>query len=320
MPTRKLRNIIRNFGENLPTEEILHLRTIISKSTDISNVPAARGHARLVQLANLNLLRAFDRLCRENDIKYFMIGGTIIGKIRHNGFIPWDDDIDIGLMEKDWYKLIEIIKIKLPNDDFDISFGTHWNLFKIIHKKTNLFIDIFRFNHLPEDIDYSKHTEIYKSRKQEYYRECYANKIILNDKNTIVITHDDPQGQRDIKWNIINNLIKKQEEIFNRTITKNMPADENGGIMHFSSISKESEFFKNNTIFPIKHMEFEGTLLPFPNFIEDYAFLVWGDIWNFPKCFIQSGHSNDLPGPDTYFNIKSLAYSDVDTLYNAIKG
>lgn len=58
----------------------------------------------------LELLKYIDNICRENNINYSLIGGSLIGAIRHNGIIPWDDDIDIGLHQQDRNKLIEILK------------------------------------------------------------------------------------------------------------------------------------------------------------------------------------------------------------------
>ena len=58
----------------------------------------------------LGLLKYVDKICRDNNIKYSLIGGSLIGAIRHQGFIPWDDDIDIILMPKEHKKLIKILK------------------------------------------------------------------------------------------------------------------------------------------------------------------------------------------------------------------
>lgn len=68
------------------------------------------------QLVQLRLLHAVDDLCRKHGIKYFLHGGTLLGAMRHNGFIPWDDDLDIGMPIEDYRKFIRVAKAELPDD------------------------------------------------------------------------------------------------------------------------------------------------------------------------------------------------------------
>ena len=56
----------------------------------------------------LDLLKAFDKLCRENNLTYFAEYGTLLGAVRHKGFIPWDDDLDVGMMREDYNKLLKL--------------------------------------------------------------------------------------------------------------------------------------------------------------------------------------------------------------------
>ena len=67
-----------------------------------------------VQTELYELLKLFDGICKENDIEYFLTGGSALGAIRHKGFIPWDDDIDIGITRPEWNKLKPILKEELP--------------------------------------------------------------------------------------------------------------------------------------------------------------------------------------------------------------
>lgn len=67
-------------------------------------------HQHLLQIA-----QCFDILCTKHQIPYFMLGGTMLGAIRHKGFIPWDDDMDFGIPRPYFQKFIEIAQIELPN-------------------------------------------------------------------------------------------------------------------------------------------------------------------------------------------------------------
>ena len=58
-----------------------------------------------VQSACLNILKSIDAICEKHDLTYYIYGGSLLGAYRHNGFIPWDDDIDIAMTRKDFEKL-----------------------------------------------------------------------------------------------------------------------------------------------------------------------------------------------------------------------
>ena len=64
----------------------------------------------------LELLKEIDQLCRENGVEYYLTAGTLIGAIRHKGFIPWDDDADIIMTRDNWEKFLERTKGKLPRN------------------------------------------------------------------------------------------------------------------------------------------------------------------------------------------------------------
>ena len=63
---------------------------------------------RELQLTELSMLKAFVAFCKEHDLRYFLLEGTLLGAVRHKGFIPWDDDIDIVMPRSDYNKLLEL--------------------------------------------------------------------------------------------------------------------------------------------------------------------------------------------------------------------
>ncbi len=64
----------------------------------------------------LQLLREVDEICRKHGLRYVMAGGSLIGVLRNEGFIPWDDDVDIYMPRDDWEKFVEIARTELPPD------------------------------------------------------------------------------------------------------------------------------------------------------------------------------------------------------------
>ena len=73
---------------------------------------------REIQLASLDILERLDRLCRENGLTYYLTAGTLLGAVRHGGFIPWDDDIDVAMPRADFDKLAKIAAAGLPQGYF----------------------------------------------------------------------------------------------------------------------------------------------------------------------------------------------------------
>ena len=69
---------------------------------------------REAQLKMLSILEAIDKVCKAHDIGYWIEGGTLLGAMRHGGFIPWDDDVDISMLRCDYERFIEVAAKELP--------------------------------------------------------------------------------------------------------------------------------------------------------------------------------------------------------------
>lgn len=82
----------------------------------IRNTPIGDYTLRDVQMTILSIMIEFDRICRKHGIKYVLDGGSMLGAVRHGGFIPWDDDMDVAMLRKDYNKFCKVCKTELGND------------------------------------------------------------------------------------------------------------------------------------------------------------------------------------------------------------
>ena len=118
-----------------------------------------------IQKAELYLLLEFDKVCREQGFTYFLDSGTALGAIRHGGFIPWDDDIDVGMPRKDYDRFMEIGQSYLPDNVFLQNRRTEKNYSRYaaklrlkgtifpetdsaLYEHNGIFIDIFPFDNI----------------------------------------------------------------------------------------------------------------------------------------------------------------------------
>ena len=123
-----------------------------------------------LQKTELEILKDFDDLCRENGLSYFGGGGTAIGAVRHHGMIPWDDDIDVGMVRRDYEKFLRIAKQKKYSDKYRVInaetmenyplMSTRWckkgtkfkeDALKNIDGDLGIFLDIYCFDNIPDN-------------------------------------------------------------------------------------------------------------------------------------------------------------------------
>ena len=122
---------------------------------------------RTMQLLQLDMLVELDRVCRKNDIKYTIFGGTLLGAVRHKGYIPWDDDADVAMLREDYDKFKKVTN-QLNADicyfqDHDTDPEYRWGYGKLrrtgttyvrvgqehLKCKTGVFIDVFPMDDIP---------------------------------------------------------------------------------------------------------------------------------------------------------------------------
>lgn len=117
-----------------------------------SDAKAAKGALRKVQNYSIHLLYWIDKICRENNIEYWLDFGSLIGAIRHNGFIPWDDDCDISMTNSDYRKFADIILSDKYSDFECIEQIKNGVLYFRSKNNKNIAIDIFSYDEYTDRI------------------------------------------------------------------------------------------------------------------------------------------------------------------------
>ena len=129
-----------------------------------------QGQLRKLQMIQLEMLVEVDRICKKCGIKYNIIAGTLLGAVRHGGYIPWDDDADVALLRPDYEKFRRACKTQLDHSRFYFqddrnTKGYRWGYGKIRRKDTlflrehqehmpyeqGVFIDVFPLDGVPDN-------------------------------------------------------------------------------------------------------------------------------------------------------------------------
>ncbi len=256
---------IKRAAQRKNQEELVQFYTSFESASDI---PKAEGDLRLLQEANAGFLTIVDKILEENNLRYWVDFGTLLGAIRHKGFIPWDDDIDIAMPREDYEQLISKFSQGFPaNPDLELVFSKNNSnkcFVKIKYKKSeNIFIDIFPYDyyHSPLNNDEKKEVslKISKQVKKNFFRNIKdAAKIRKNFKE------------------------RTQKYILDG---KSYNLDDKPAL--FMAIdfphSWKNKVYNWDNIFPIKKIEFEGKFFNAPNSPEIVLESIYGRYMEIPK-------------------------------------
>ena len=226
----------------------------------------------------LELLIYFDKLCRDNNLTYFLAGGTLLGAVRHKGFIPWDDDIDLAMPRDDFEKLMSL------NDNLDIDYGllipsktygyhlpfakfvnkNYFNYRKTYDGKYGIRMDIFPLDGLGN----TKEEAIKNAKKILFIRKfyCLAFKENIFSKILLKIRFD-----KFIYKILYNNLTKN-----------NFYHSEYVGSI-IGGLKKLDEVFEYKVYSEAMDMEFEGKKVKGMKYYDEYLSKLYGDYMKLPS-------------------------------------
>lgn len=238
----------------------------------------------------VDILNYFDAFCKKNDICYWIDYGTLLGAVRHKGFIPWDDDIDIAMLRDDYEKAAELFNLQsqglylfqTPTNDktFCYPFGKIINTKTILYEygkagiKTGVYIDVFVYDNSPNNV---------KDREQLFKRrdllghirrlQLPLRKELNGLKKLIYILGG--FFLRPFPRNFINRVLDWNARKYEKVKTQNVSA--------FTDPYDPIYFAVSKTIFQnLTELEFEGKKYPAPQNYDYWLTVLYGEYMELP--------------------------------------
>lgn len=258
----------------------------------------------------IDILEQIKHICNKYNLTYYAIAGTLLGAIRHGGFIPWDDDLDIGMPREDYNKFIQVADKELPDCLFAQTYintkSFPYDMIKIRNSKTTgftpweknencnkgIFVDIFPIDNFSDDeeIRRKENNEVknllYKaaifSRRSESEGKLKALKSIIKDLMRVF------PGAGKVKRNLIEQVI----QICTRYNSEEM------AYCGMRSFSRPEKFiWKSSSCLKLIEVQFEKTTIKVPADYDQILRSIYGDYNVFVKA--DSFHEGTTFDPDT---------------------
>lgn len=238
-------------GWNELEERLNTMQYIINHSIDITNLKKADGVLRQCQLGDTEMLRIVCQTLEKHNLTYWLDYGTLLGAVRHGGFIPWDDDLDIAMPREEYYKACEFLGQELK------EYGIHVDVLGekrmgVIIWEGGIIMDIFPMDNIDADTVKS-HQEL--RDKVHKYRKFYNHHNHLSQSE-----------------------LKTEKERIIGALCRDNPL-----WYHNPEFMADGTVYDNDTIFPLKRIKFEQYEFYVPNNYDEYLKEYYGDYMSFPR-------------------------------------
>ena len=262
---------------------------------------------RALQLEELAILKRIDELCAARDIVYFLDSGTALGAVRHGGFIPWDDDIDIGMLRDDYERFLQAAKEDL-GDEYEIGIpgvtpgyaplfakvwkrGTKFYTQETIEASFDqgIFVDVFPYDPVFPDG---------KARKKQFSRCTFWQRVsYLYHAKSVQVPHGGLLGSFERAACAVAHRICRmlfEPERIARSFDESARAAEGGGVAGcYAAMSYPPDPpFAIETLLPPAICEFEGIALPIPHDSKTYLETWYGPTYReIPPVELRTNHA-----------------------------
>jgi lipopolysaccharide cholinephosphotransferase len=254
---------------------------------DLSSYNAPGTPLRMAQLRMLEIVMVVHEICTKHNIRYWIDYGTLLGAVRHGGFIPWDDDLDISILKSDIKKFTEAMQSHLPENyayqDWKNERKLTFKVIKIrdkhsyyedgIYQKGELnydgiFIDVFPVEYVPSK-QWKMAVDYYHGRA---FRRIRGKKVPLHEK---LISY--------CMYPFTSALV-----VFSRLVSATVKS--NLFMNTYAGLNLNCAHL-NTTIFPLKKISFEGQTFYAPNNPDKYLREIYGDYMTIPPASKRETHA-----------------------------
>lgn len=254
---------------------------------------------RKAQLKMVEILVEIDRICEKHDIKYWLGYGTLLGAVRHKGFIPWDDDCDICMMRADFEKFLRVASVELPhnmilqNKDLDPNYPKSMTKIRLANTKLvefeesenekyhqGIFVDVFIWDYYSPLImkiwGKIKVVEKWKGSRKKYPKGSFKRMAI---QLAVLLPY--------ILYSTIDKIL---------SITA-ISTRKNDALRFIGLEVKNSDvkFYDKDVIFPLQRgVGFEGKNFCIPNDYDKVLSQMYGDYMTLPKPEDRCWHARKI--------------------------
>lgn len=255
-----------------------------------------------IQETEFDILQKIEHICKEHDITYFAVGGSVLGAVRHQGFIPWDDDIDIAMPRKDYEKFLRYAEEELPEGYFLQTFFTEKNspfYFTKVRKDNTkfvecylrdldihhgIFVDIFPFDNVPDN----------DVIKKLHYKLCRLASHLFLSKSLTTVRSSETENNAGYKTFIRKLLhillLPVPKTLLFRFLDRSVQMFNNRECKEISHIVRKRLRIKLEDLYPLTELPFGEMIIPVPKNYDAYLTSQYGDYKNPPEKDNQYGH------------------------------